>query len=195
MVEQELCLALHVQSAGQNPLGVQPDGHRPLHRPPDLGKEIPNFDTLVQLHIFAQRNIPPRAELLNFGEGIFGVNIVRLLCLLALDHDVAAADGKDAHLADDIAVLVPREKVQRVRMGQRLLGIVAKLDLGLVLAKHLVQHAVGAVPAAGLAQRLVQPHAIGGGVGIALKENAGSTLRTHRVGAGGTLADLIYITN
>ena len=115
---EALGLALHVQAARQRALGGQTVGNGLLHRLPDLREKVPDAGALVQLHIFAQRDVAPAAELRDLRKGIFGIDLILLLRrILPLDADVAAADGGHAHGGVGLAFAAGKE-VQRVRVRQ-----------------------------------------------------------------------------
>ena len=89
---EPLGLALHVQAARQRALSGQTVCNGLLHGLPDLCEEVPDAGPLIQLHIFAERNVAPAAELRDFGKRAFGIDVVRLGFRLTLDNDIAAAD-------------------------------------------------------------------------------------------------------
>jgi len=115
---EALGLALHVQAARQRALGGQTVGNGLLHRLPDLREKVPDAGALVQLHIFAQRDVAPAAELRDLRKGIFRIDLILLLRrVLPLNADVAAADGGHAHGGVGLAFAAGKE-VQRVRVRQ-----------------------------------------------------------------------------
>ena len=173
---------------------MQTDLDRALHGAPDLGEKVPDLRAFVQLDVFAQGNIAPFAELVDLGEGIFGIDLVGLRDRLTLNDDIAAADGHHAHIADLLAA-TEGEEIERVRVWERLGRIIAELHLRALLAQHGVEHAVGAVAAPGLAERLIKLYAVKLRVGIAPQELLRGVLRPDRVRAGGAFADFENVSN
>ena len=192
---EALGLALHVQAARQRALGGQTVGNGLLHRLPDLREKVPDAGALVQLHIFAQRDVAPAAELRDLRKGIFGIDLILLLRrILPLDADVAAADGGHAHGGVGLAFAAGKE-VQRVRVRQAVRRLLREDDLRPLAAEHFIQHAVRAVAAPRLGQRTVKHDTVGLRVGIFAQEKSGGALRPHGVGAGRPLADLINVAD
>ena len=61
-------LALHVQTTRQNAGRLQPFLDLGAHGAPDGLQKVPDLRPLVQLDVFAQRDIPPAAVLRDLGE-------------------------------------------------------------------------------------------------------------------------------
>ena len=194
LLKQVLGFALYVKAAGQDSVGVQAKLDGALHCPPDLLQEVPDFRALVELHIFTQRDIAPGTELLDFSKGIFRVYFVLNGRILAVDENIAAADGGHPHFSQLFLTAIG-DKIQRVGVGELLRGVVTELHLGMGLAQNLIEHTVGTVTAACLAERFVELHAIAVRIGVSFQKQSGGTLRPHGVGAGRPLADFINVTD
>ena len=74
-------------------------------------------------------------------------------------------------------------------------GIVGEENLRPLLAKNLIEHAVGAVAPAGFGEGSVENDTVSIGGGVFLQKEFGGALRPHSVGAGRTFADFIDITD
>ena len=152
---KKLCLPGDVQPAGENAGGCKTVLNLLAHGVPDGLEKVPDLGALVELDVFRQRDIAPSAELRDLGKRAFRVHVGVFICGLAFNDNVAAANRHDAHALDFFSSLVGDE-VHGVGVGEigRVLG--AENNLCALGPECFLEHTVGSVADAGLAQRAVE---------------------------------------
>ena len=187
---KELRLARDVQTAGENAGRVQAVLNLLAHGVPDGLEKVPDFGAFVELDIFRQRDIAPAAELRDLGKRAFRVHVGVFICGLAFNDNVAAANRHDAHALDFCFALIG-DKVHRVGVGEigRVLG--AENNLRALGPECFLEHAVGTVADAGLAQRAVENDGEAVSLRRTLQKFQGGALGADGVRARRALADFI----
>ena len=193
-LEQIFCLALDVEPAGEHAFCGQAVANLLPHGVPDALEEGTDLGALVELDVFGQADAAPRAELRDLRKRVFRIDLRRLEPRTALNDDVAAADGLDAHKPDLFRAAEGAE-VKRVRMLE-VGGVgLGENDLHVPRRKDIADDAVSAVADAGFGERAVKHDLIALCVRSFGAEQLRRSGRAHRMGAGRTFSDLIKITN
>ena len=131
------------------------------------------------------------AYLRNFMKAVLRIDFPLFRLRLPRIAHVAAAHAQGAQKAG-LRFALKGQKIQRIGMFQGKIRLGNPLNLRPDGRERGHQHAVGAVPLAGLGQRTVEAHHEAVGLGVLLLKAHGGALRPHRVRAGRAAADFVY---